>query len=107
MCTHIAQYTLCFLRLKFFFEIAQKHTVLQQDLKFQKMRKKEGRGTKKKSPPHTFSKTKYFHRISNLQNIRKMFVVYPKNFLLSQKNYLHTFMYTFVTPGNFSDFLRN
>ena len=77
MCTHIAQYTLCFLCLKLFFEIAQKHAVLQQDLKFQKMRKKEG-GTKKNS---TFWKTTYFQKISSLQNVRKMSVVYPKKII--------------------------
>ena len=36
-----------------------------------------------------------------------MFEVYPKKILLSQKNYLHTFMYAFVAPGNYSDFLQN
>ena len=36
-----------------------------------------------------------------------MFEVYPKKILLSQKQYLHTFMYAFVAPGNYSDFLQN
>ena len=44
---------------------------------------------------------------SSLHNVRKMFEVFPKIFLLSQKNYLHTFMYSFVAPGNYSDFLQN
>ena len=61
MCTHMAQYSLFILRVKFFFEIAQKHAVLQQDLKFQKMRKKEGGWVlKKNSTPHAFSKTTHF-----------------------------------------------
>ena len=36
-----------------------------------------------------------------------MFEVYPKKILLSQNHYLHTFMYAFVAPGNYSDFLQN
>ena len=61
--------------------IAQKHAVLQQDLKLKKMKgKRGGGGTKKNSTPSTFLKTTYFQKNSSLDNVKKIFEVYPKKF---------------------------
>ena len=88
-------------------KIAQKHAVLQQDLKLKKMKGKWGEGTKKNSTLPTFLKTTYFQKNSSLDNVRKMFEVHPKKILLSQKYYLHTPVHIFVTTGNYSVFLQN
>ena len=55
-------------------------------------------------PPHTIFQTKNTWANSSLQMFRKLFEVFPEKFLLSQKNYLHTFMYTFLGIWNFCIF---
>ena len=75
---------------------------------WKKWREKRGEGYWKKisTPPYVFENYVFFLN-SSLYNVRKKSEAYPKQILLSQKNYLHTFMYAFVAPENYSDFLQN
>ena len=79
--------------------------VLQYSWNYSKMNKNRGgAGSFTLRPPHTFSLNKQFWKNLTLQMLRKLFEVFSKNFLLSQKKYLHTFMYTFQSIWNFSVF---
>ena len=77
---------------------------LQYFWNYSKMSKNRG-AYRSRHAPHIFFLTKHFWENLTLQMFRKLFEVFPKIFLLSQKNYLHTFMYIFQSVWNFSVFL--
>ena len=107
ICVHMGQNIAIFFAYEKKRKKRSKTCCFTTGFEIKKMNEERGGPIKKIGPPHTFSKSTHFLINSSLHNVRKTFEVFPKNFLLSQKHYLHTSVYTFVTPENYSDFLQN